>query len=155
MASDLKETFWNRMDKVTAGLLSADSERPIPMAPQVDRENKAIWFITAKGSAADRASQSGGEARFDVADTKAGLYAVIEGKLDHGSDEKLDEIWNAFAGAWFEDGKDDEAVELVKFTPHSAEVWATENSVAFLWEVAKANLTKQTAEGGEHGRLAF
>lgn len=155
MASDLKDTFWKRLGKVTAGLLTTDSERPFPMAPQADRDEKAIWFITAKGSAADRASQSGGEARFDVADPKAGLYAVIEGKLDIASGDKLDDVWNAFASAWFEDGKDDKSVQLVKMTPHSAEVWATEGSTAFLYEVAKANLTKSTAEGGEHGRLAF
>ncbi len=155
MATDLKDTFWKRLDDVQAGLLSADSERPIPMAPQIDRDNKAIWFVTAKGSAADRASQSGGEGRFEVADPKAGLYAVIEGKLDQGSGDKLDDVWNAFAAAWFEDGKDDEAVQLIKLTPHSAEVWATENSVSFLWEVAKSNVTKETPSGGEHGRLAF
>jgi general stress protein 26 len=155
MASDLKDTFWKRLDNVTAGLLSTDSERPIPMAPQADRDNKAIWFITAKGSAADRAAQSGGEARFDVADPKAGLYAVVEGKIDIAGDEKLDDVWNAFAAAWFEGGKDDDSVQLVKMTPHAAEVWATEGSAAFLYEVVKANLTKDTAEGGEHGRLAF
>ncbi|SLN42862.1 hypothetical protein ROJ8625_02109 [Roseivivax jejudonensis] len=155
MASDLKDIFWKRLDNVQAGLLSADSERPIPMAPQADRDDKAIWFIAAKGSAADRAAKSGGEARFDVADPKAGIYAVIEGKLDEGSGEKLDEVWNAFAGAWFENGKDDPSATLVKMTPHTAEVWATENSLAFFYEVAKANLTSDTASGGDHGRLTF
>ncbi|ETX29458.1 pyridoxamine 5'-phosphate oxidase family protein [Roseivivax isoporae] len=155
MAQDLKDTFWKRLDNVTAGLLSTDSERPVPMAPQADRGENAIWFITAAGSAADRASQSGGEARFDVADPKAGLYAVIEGKLDHGSGDKLDDVWNAFAAAWLKDGRDDDSVRLVKMTPHKAEVWATENSASFLWEVAKSNLTDATPEGGEHGRLAF
>ncbi|SFD81395.1 pyridoxamine 5'-phosphate oxidase family protein [Roseivivax sediminis] len=155
MASDLKDMFWKRLDNVQAGLLSADSERPVPMAPQTDRDEKAIWFVTAKGSTAERAAKSGGDGRFDVADPKAGLYATIDGKLDLGSEDKLEEVWNAFAAAWFKDGKDDKDATLVKFTPHSAEVWATENSVSFLYEVAKANVTKQTASGGEHGRLAF
>jgi general stress protein 26 len=154
--STLKETFWKRMGDVQAGLLAADGERPIPMSPQADPEEGAIWFITAAGSTADRASKSGGEASFHVADPKAGLYANVWGKVDeHTNEEKLDELWNAFAAAWFPKGRKDHAVRLVKFSPHDAEVWANDGSASFLYEVAKSNVSEHTPDAGEHGRVVF
>ncbi|EIE51915.1 general stress protein [Salipiger aestuarii] len=156
MSNDLKNAFWNQLKDVRAGLLSAEDERPVPMSPQADADNNAIWFITARGSAADRGAQSGGEALFHVADSKAHLYANVSGKLTAVNDSgKLDELWNAFAAAWFEDGRDDSAVQLVKFTPHDAEIWAGDGGASFMYEIAKANLTGDTPDTGDHGRVVF
>ncbi|MHA6345597.1 pyridoxamine 5'-phosphate oxidase family protein [Roseivivax sp. CAU 1761] len=156
MSDDLKTAFWKRLDDVQAGLLAPAGDHPIPMAPNAEADENAIWFITAAGSAAHRGAQSGGEARFDVADAKANLYATVAGRLAEVNDsKKLDECWSRFAAAWFEDGRDDEKVRLVKFTPHSAEVWAPVNGAAYLYEIAKANMSKHTPEAGEHGRVAF
>lgn len=154
--NDLKQEFWSRIDDVRAGLLAADGERPVPMSPMPDAEAKAIWFITAAGSAADRAAKSGGEASFHVADPKANFYANVYGKIEATNDEaKLDELWSAMAAAWFPDGRDDDAVRLVKFTPHEGEVWATEGGAAYLYEIAKANVTGGMPDVGVHGRVVF
>ena len=153
---DLKQEFWSRLDDVRAGLLSADGERPVPMSPMPDEAANAIWFITVAGSAADRAAKSGGEASFHVADPKANFYANVFGKLDATNDAaKLDELWSVMAAAWFPDGRDDEAVRLVKFTPHDGEVWATEGGAAYLYEIAKANVTGSVPDIGMHGRVVF
>lgn len=99
---------------------------------------------------------SGGEATFHIADSKAHLYANVFGTLEAVNDsEKLDELWNAFAAAWFENGRDDAAVQLVKFTPREAEIWSGDGSVSFLYEIAKANLTGDTPDAGAHGRVVF
>ena len=59
------------------------------------------------------------------------------------------------AAAWFPEGRDDNTVRLVKFTPHDAEVWATESGAGYLYEIAKSNVTKDTPDTGEHGRVTF
>ena len=46
MSKDLKAEFWSQLKDVRAGLLAADGERPVPMSPQGDPDEKAIWFIT-------------------------------------------------------------------------------------------------------------
>ena len=154
--SDLKQEFWSRLGNVGAGLLAADGERPVPMAPMPDAEKKAIWFIAAAGSAADRAAKSGGEASFHVADSKANFYANVFGKLEETNDAaKLDELWSSMAAAWFPNGRNDAAVRLVKFTPHDGEVWATEGGAAYLYEIAKANVTGSMPDVGMHGRVVF
>ncbi|KUF09108.1 pyridoxamine 5'-phosphate oxidase family protein [Pseudoponticoccus marisrubri] len=156
MSDDLKTEFWSRMDDVRAGMLAADGERPVPMAPMAERDAQAIWFITAAGSAADRSAKSGGEASFHVADPKANFYANVFGKLEEANDsDKLDDLWSSMAAAWFPEGRDDDAVRLVKFTPHDGEVWATQGGAAYLYEIAKANMTDKTPDVGTHGRVVF
>ncbi|MCT4369944.1 pyridoxamine 5'-phosphate oxidase family protein [Yangia mangrovi] len=154
--TDLKNDFWKQLKDVRAGLLAADGERPVPMAPHADKDENAIWFITAKGSAADRAAKSSGEVSFHIADTKAHLYANIFGTAEISSDEKkLDEIWSVVASAWFKDGRDDTSVQLIKMTPTEGEVWVSNGGASFLYEIAKAQMTDDTPDVGEHGRVAF
>ncbi|MCD1616832.1 pyridoxamine 5'-phosphate oxidase family protein [Salipiger marinus] len=156
MTKDLKADFWHRLDDVRAGLLGASNERPVPMAPHADKDENAIWFITAKGSAADRAALDSGPAQFYVADAKSHLYATVEGTLTRSDDAaKLDEIWSAMAAAWFKDGRDDNAVQLIRMTPKDAEVWSGDGGVSFLYEIAKANMTGDTPDVGEHGHVTF
>lgn len=154
--TDLKAEFWRRMEDVTAGMLAADGERPVPMAPTPDEDARAVWFITAAGSAADRAAKSGAEASFHVADPKVNFYANVFGRIEETNDpEKLNDLWSRMAAAWFPEGRDDDAVRLVKFTPHEGEIWANEGGAAFLYEIAKANLTRQMPDVGAHGRVVF
>lgn len=154
--TDLKHDFWKQLKDVRAGLLAADGERPVPMAPHADKEENAIWFITAKGSAAARAAKSGGEVSFHIADPKAHLYANVFGTAEMTNDDKkLDEIWSVVAGAWFKDGRDDDSVQLVKMTPKEGEVWVSNGGASFLYEIAKAQMTDDTPDVGEHGRVVF
>ncbi|WP_353472608.1 pyridoxamine 5'-phosphate oxidase family protein [Salipiger sp. H15] len=154
--TDLKADFWKHLKDVRAGMLAAEGERPVPMAPHADKDENAIWFITAKGSAADRAARNSGEVNFLVADTKAHLYANVVGTASISNDEKkLDEIWSIVASAWFKDGRDDPAVQLVKMTPKEAEVWVSDGGASFLYEIAKAQMTDDTPDLGAHGRVTF
>lgn len=156
MTDDLKTAFWTRLPDVQAGMLSADGARPVPMAPYADRDSNAIWFITAADTDIEKAAQTSGKGTFSVADPKANIYAMIEGQLTQVHDPaKLDELWNAFAAAWFKEGRRDDNIRLIRFTPAEAEVWATEGSAAFLYEVATANLTKATPQGDQHDMVNF
>ncbi|MFW2541720.1 pyridoxamine 5'-phosphate oxidase family protein [Primorskyibacter sp. 2E107] len=156
MAQTLNDTFWTRISDVRAGLLSAAGERPVPMAPLARRDDNAIWFITADGTAADRAAETKKTAAFHVADPKAHLYACIEGQLEVSHDsEKLDELWSPMSAAWFDDGRKDGDVRLIKFTPSTGELWATDGGAKYLFEVAKANVTDDQPDAGDHGTLVF
>lgn len=156
MTTDLKTEFWDHLKDVRAGLLAANSERPVPMSPHGDRNERAIWFITSAGSAADRAAKSGGEASFYITDPRANFYANVNGSLEEANDPvMLDEIWSSIAAAWFPDGRDDDAVRLIRFTPKDAEVWTTEGGAAFLYEIAKAKFADTAPDVGNHGRVVF
>ncbi len=156
--TDTAEKFWDRLDDIKTGMLGAtDDLRLVPMSHYVDRDASCLWFITAKGTdLARRAATAPVEAMYVVSDGDAGLYACIRGSLAHSDDrQKLDELWNAVAASWFEDGRQDEDVQLLRFTPAKVEVWATDGSLAFLYEIAKAHVAGTQPDMGEHVTLTF
>lgn len=156
--SDDRETFWDRLDGVNAGMLgSSEALNFVPMSHYADPEAGALWFITAKGTDLVTAAEAGPfDAMHIIADGSEKLWARIEGRLELSEDRaKLDELWSRVAAAWFDEGKQDPDVRLLKFSLTRAEVWATTGGLGFLYEVAKANLTGAKPDVGEHFTLTF
>lgn len=150
------DQFWNRLDDVNAGMLgTTEDPRLVPMSHYADRDQSTLWFIGAKGT--DLAETLAGgpkDAIHVVTDAGEGLYTRIHGSLSLSDDRaKLDDIWNAVASSWFEGGKDDPDVQLMRMTLSEAEVWATGGSVSFLFQIAKSKVTGDKPDMGEHYTL--
>lgn len=158
--TDLKKEFWDRMEDVRAGMLAIEGQgRLVPMSPQIDDDLPGhIWFITAQGTDLAQGVENGPrDARLVVANDSVGLYADVDGTLSHSKDrEALDDVWSFVADAWFEGGKHDPDVRLLKFTPKSGELSVTPTSGAkFLYEISKAHLTDEKPDMGEQGTVTF
>lgn len=155
--TDFKKEFWKRLSHVKAGLMDVDG-RLFPMTPNLTQDDDgAIWFITSAGTDAADAAAAHKNIRFAVADTSAGLHGFVNGKLSVSDDkEKLDQIWSVVASAWFDDGKKDHDLVLVKFVPSDGEIWlSTESGAVFLFETIKANITHEGPDVGQRATLDF
>ena len=153
-----RETFWKRLDDVNAGMLGCDPDwRLVPMSHYADPDQGALWFITAEGTDLVELVRGGAKQAVHVVSSQGGkLYARIEGRLELSNDSaKLDELWNAVASSWFEDGKRDDDVRLLKLSIAEAEVWATTGGMGFLYQVAKGKLTGDKPDMGEHFEVSF
>ena len=149
------DDFWSHIDDAREGMLAVGHSASVPMTHYSDRESNALYFITAKGTDTAQAATTPSKAQFIIASNKGNVWARIDGTATCVTDrQKLDEFWNAFSNAWF-DGKDDPDVQLVRFDLSEAEVWITDGSAKFLYEVAKANLGGDKPDVGGHGRLSF
>lgn len=156
--SDHKETFWDRLEDINAGMLGLNATaRFLPMSHYADDDTNTLWFITAKGTDLVKALQGGPQdGTHIVSSEKKGLYARIAGRLSLSDDkEQLDELWNTIASSWFEDGPQDPDVQLVRMDLTDAEVWATEGSLSFLYEIAKSKVTGSKPDMGDHFSLTF
>lgn len=154
--SDLNQTFWDRLGKSRTGMLGATSAPAAPMTHYVDAPNNALWFITAKSTDLGKAADATSKAQYTVANDAEQIYARVDGTLATVNDpEKLDELWSVFAAAWFEEGKRDADVQLIRLDLSEAEVWSTGGKLSFFYEVAKANLSGGTPDSGQHGTLRF
>ncbi|MCU1437143.1 MAG: ral stress protein [Naasia sp.] len=72
------------------------------------------------------------------------------------SSESIDELWTKEVEAWFEGGKDDPTVALLKGTAHSAQFWAsTDPKPVVLPKVAEAVATGGTPEVGENHSVSL
>lgn len=154
--SEKREEFWDRLEDCRSGLLDIKG-RAVPMTHNLEPEDGNIWFLTAKGTEMAAAAEQGESCRYLVCDDANAIYAVVEGALAVSTDRaKLDEVWNAMASAWFEEGKQDPDLVLIRLRPAKAEVWlGPESGFKFLWSVAKAKVTGEEPDFGTHFNLAF
>ncbi|MBR9765624.1 MAG: pyridoxamine 5'-phosphate oxidase family protein [Rhodobacteraceae bacterium] len=157
LTSDTAKRLFDRLGDVTAGMLMTDPGTHIPMSHYADADEGVLWFITAEGTAAHQAAIEKRESHFLVADQGAKLYADISGQLQAVTDPAtLDDLWSRVAGAWFDEGREDPSVRLLRFVPARAEVWLTEGGAKFLYEITRANLdSDHTPDVGEHEVITF
>jgi general stress protein 26 len=58
------------------------------------------------------------------------LFATVHGNLTVDNDRAvIDRLWNPFVAAWYEGGKDDPQLALLRFDPDSAEIWLDGSSL--------------------------
>ncbi len=150
--------FWDELEGVTAVMLgSSDSHDHMqPMAPNVARDEGTIWFFTHVDT--DIASKAnGGTTHMCLINKSHDYHACASGSLSvQKSQEHIDRFWSPVTAAWFPKGKDDPDLTLLRFTPTSAEAWAsTGSAVAFGWEIAKANLTGAEPDVGHKATISF
>lgn len=153
---DLKAAFWDRMDDAGSGMLAAKGTDPRPMAHHARKDDGALWFLTAKDTDIGEDAAAGKEARYQIADGSAKIYGYVDGSLSVETDRaKLDEIWSPVDAAWFENGKDDPDVRLVRFTPKSAEVWVSDGTAKALYDMATSAMGDGKASPGQQGKIRF
>lgn len=157
-AGQHREDFWSRLEAINAGLLGTRQDlKLVPMSHKADPAEAALWFITAAGTHLVEQCEAGSqEALHCVAEGGDRLYARIEGTLEISHDEaKLDEVWNPVAASWFEQGREDPDIRLLKLSLKSAEVWTTTGGIGFLYGIARNKLTGKAPDMGEHFQLTF
>ncbi|MEQ6248366.1 pyridoxamine 5'-phosphate oxidase family protein [Sulfitobacter sp. HNIBRBA3233] len=156
MSTDIKKEFWDRLEDTRAGMLSTGSAPAVPMSHYADDDGGPIWFISAKGTDLVQSAVQATPAQYIISSANEGLYARIDGTLTCVTDPaQLDKLWGAIAAAWFEDGKQDDDVQLMRFDPKEAEVWTTGGTLQFLYEITKANVQDEMPDIGKHGKITF
>ncbi|MDO8884982.1 MAG: pyridoxamine 5'-phosphate oxidase family protein [Pseudotabrizicola sp.] len=149
------EKFWKELEGVRSSMLAIGSARHVPMAPYAKQDDRAIWFITAQGTALVEAVTRGETEASLIVTGDSNIHARIEGSAAIVADRaKLEELWNPVASSWF-DGIDDPDIRLVKLTPSAAEVWLTSGALGFAFELVKSKVTGEQPDMGEHFSLAF
>lgn len=131
---EIEEKFWSALkDDMTVmlGLTGAADGHAQPMTAQLDEDGgSAIYFFTAKDVDLVRATGAGAPGTLHFASKGHDLFASVEGRLVPDNDRAtIDRLWNSFVAAWFEGGKDDPKLQLLRFDPGNAQIWLNENSL--------------------------
>lgn len=108
---------------------------------------KEIWFIGHKPSETVDNIKQNPEVNLAYVTQESDKYLSISGTAELVEDEeKLNELWSVMYNAYFEQGKDDPKVQLIKVVPHGAEYWANGNAIASAVKMAAAALTDNAVE---------
>lgn len=130
-----------------------------PMAPQVDEDRRGIWFYSKRDSdmGAAISKHPSSRARICLISPDHDYHACISGSMSEETDKSLiEKFWSAPVAAWFEDGKEDANLILLRFDASEADIWASSGSaIRFAWEIAKANITDEQPDLGEKTHIVF
>ena len=134
--SEIEARFWSalRLDMfVMLGLAGGGDGHAQPMTAILhDRVGGRgpIWFFSGKDVDLVRAMGSGAAATIHFAAKGHDLFASIEGRLrPHDDRATIDRLWNDYVAAWYEGGKDDPNLKLLRFEPDHAQIWLNEQSL--------------------------
>ncbi len=133
--AEIEAKFWKALKSdMTAmlGLVGVEEGHAQPMTAQLgDRDGRGpIWFFSAKDVDLVRELGTGKRAGLQFASKGHDLFASVEGMLVPDNDRAtIDRLWNPFAAAWYEGGKDDPKLQLIRLDPEHAQIWLNENSM--------------------------
>jgi general stress protein 26 len=118
---------------VMLGLAGVDEGHSQPMTAQLGddaTEGGTIWFFTATDTDLVKAMGERHRAVAHFASKGHELFASLHGELVRDNDRAtIDRLWNRFVAAWFEGGKDDPRLQLLRFEPEQGQVWLNEHSL--------------------------
>jgi general stress protein 26 len=129
---EIEAKFWKALKHdrtLMLGLAGGDLAQPMTAQIEGD-EGGPIWIFTAKGTDIVEALGDRGPAVINFASKGHDLFAALEGELVADNDPAaIERLWNPFVAAWFEGGKTDPNLQLLRFEPGRAQIWLNENSL--------------------------
>lgn len=154
MSNDIKQQFWKALADSPYVMIGATGEREhhIPMNAQLDKDaDSAFWFFTST----DNRLSGGGPAMAQFASKGHDLFACIAGTLVRESDHSvLDRLWNNGIAAWYEGGKDDPKLVLLRFDLADAEIWTADPGIKGIFKLM-TGMTMKEGELGQHAEVAL
>jgi general stress protein 26 len=114
-----------------------------------------VWFLTSDPS--PKTADLEFDAHVNVAYLDGGSAVSLSGLGSISRDQAMiDALWNPFAEAWFEGGRDDPSVALLAVEATTVEYWHLDKpGVVRAVEVVKALVTGGTPDVGESRTVAF
>jgi general stress protein 26 len=131
----IESKFWKALKSdmtVMLSLMGVEDEHSQPMTAQLgeDATGGPIWFFTSKDTHFVQTLGTGHRAVASFASKDHEVFASIHGELVLDNDRAtIDRLWNRFVAAWYEGGKDDPKLQLIRLDPDRAQIWLNENNM--------------------------
>jgi len=127
---EFEAKFWKSIRSDMTVMVSVPGVDSRPMTAQFDGDHKTIYFFTASDTELAGKLARVRKATLVYASRKHDLFATVHGTLRIDSDRgTIDRLWNRFVAAWFEKGKDDPKLRLLRFEPADAQIWLDASSL--------------------------
>lgn len=150
----VRKTMWKEMGKspfVMIGLVGSHDHSE-PMTAQLDPDaDSEFWFYCNR----DNRIAKGGEAMAQFVAKGHDLFACIHGTLTEETRADIfDKYWNKQVEAWFEGGRKDPNLMMLRFELKDAEVWEADMSLTGKLKMLTGH-TIRPSEAGEHAKVTL
>ncbi|MEP1123075.1 MAG: pyridoxamine 5'-phosphate oxidase family protein [Ilumatobacter sp.] len=134
---------------------SADGEvdsRPLTVADVSGSTIRILIDTTADWA---RQLTDGDWTHVTLCDTRSNDFASLTGTFTTTTDPaEIDELWNPFAGAYFDDGRESVGIAVMDIAPERGEYWDSPSGrIGSLISLVKAKLG-DGEDSGEHGDVS-
>ena len=130
---DLEKRFWKALKSdrtVMLGLDGVEDGHTRPMTALFEDERSPLWIFTARDNGIVQHLAAGHRAIATFVSKGHDLYATLHGSLAIDNDRAvIERLWNPFVAAWYEGGKDDPKLVLLRLDAERAEIWLDGSSL--------------------------
>jgi general stress protein 26 len=130
---ELEARFWKALKSdmtMMLGLDGVEDGHARPMTAQLEGKGSPIWFFTSKDNGIVKGLGQGNRAIATFVSKGHDLFATVHGSLAEDTDPAvIDRLWNPYAAAWYEHGKDDPKLALLRLDAEKAEIWLDGSSL--------------------------
>ena len=130
---ELEQKFWKALKTdrtVMLGLDGVEDGHARPMTAQAENDKGPIWFFTSADNGIVQKLAAGHRAIATFTSKNHQLFATIHGGIAVDNDPTvIERLWNPFVAAWYEDGKQDPKLRLLRMDAEHAEIWLNESSL--------------------------
>jgi general stress protein 26 len=130
---ELEARFWKAVKSdmtMMLGLDGVEDGHARPMTAQIEGARGPIWFFTARDNAIVQKLAKGNRAIATFTSKGHDLFATIHGQISLDNDRAtIERLWNRFVAAWYEGGKDDPKLALLRLDAERAEIWLDASSL--------------------------
>ena len=100
-----------------------------PMSAQEVDDEGNIWFFSDINSDKNREVQEDNLVQLIFSHPGKSSYMIVNGVAEISTDHKrIEQLWSPAAKIWFEQGKDDPDISLIKVNTRSAYYWDTDGN---------------------------
>lgn len=131
---EIADKFWKALKSdrtIMLSLVGVEDCNSQPMTANLESEQQGpIWIFSAKDIELVQSIGSGHAAVGHFAAKDHEVFASLSGNVFLDNDRAvIDRLWNPFVAAWYEGGKDDPKLRLIRFEPERAHIWLNESSL--------------------------
>lgn len=127
----------------------------VPMSRQEVDDDGSIWYLFSTESETYRNLQRNDKVSVLFAHAGDYNFMSLNGVAEISEDkERIEKYWNKFVEAWFEKGKADPNIRILKVNVADAHYWDNKTGkLATLFKVAASALSGQKMDIGREGEL--
>jgi len=131
---ELEKKLWKAIKSdrtLMLGLDGAEDGHTRPMTALLEHEGRGpLWIFTSIDNVLAQRTQAPQRAIATFASMGHDIFASLQGALMRDDDRAvIERLWNPFVAAWYEGGKDDPKLALLRFDAEHAEIWLNEQSL--------------------------
>lgn len=149
---ELEVSFWRHLSAHPVLMLGLEHEegQSRPMTAQLQGGQGPLWFFSSKDSSLYQSLLRGNRAVAAFVARGHELFATLSGSLVVDEDPQvIDRLWNRYVAAWYEGGKADPTLALLRFDASNLQVWLNDVSVVSGIKLLLGADPKQELAGNE------